>query len=189
MTDTPTLSVTQTVREKWGWFLALGIMLVIGGMLMITLPLASSIAVTLVIAAVFVVGGILQIWHAFSVSGWGGFIWDIATGAIALVGGIAVYFNPVVGAAALTLVVAAVLLAQGIAQVLLSLKIRPHDGWGWVLAAGIISAIAGLCIWFEFPTSAVWALGVLAGASVLFNGWSFIAIALAARAAGKRTSA
>lgn len=177
MTDAPSLPVTEAVRQKWGWFLALGIVLVIGGALMIALPLASSIAVTLIIAIVFAVGGAVQLWHAFSVPGWGGFIWNIATGAIALAGGIAVYFNPVIGAAALTLVVAAILLAM---------KIRPHDGWGWVLTAGIVSAIAGLAIWFEFPSSAVWVLGLLAGVSVLINGWSFIAIALAARALGQR---
>ncbi|WP_067334817.1 HdeD family acid-resistance protein [Stappia indica] len=188
MTDVPSLPVTEAVRQKWGWFLGLGIVLVIGGMLMIALPLASSIAVTLVIAIVFAIGGAVQIWHAFSVPGWGGFVWNIATGAIALAGGIAVYFNPVVGAAALTLVVAAILLAQGIAQILLAMKIRPHDGWGWVLFAGIVSALAGLCIWFEFPSSAVWVLGLLAGVSVLINGWSFIAIALAARTIGKRLS-
>ena len=58
--------ITEVVREKWGWFLALGIALLIGGFAMITVPLASSIAVTLVIALVFAIGGVLQIWHAFS---------------------------------------------------------------------------------------------------------------------------
>ncbi|MHC5652903.1 HdeD family acid-resistance protein [Stappia sp. ICDLI1TA098] len=175
------VSVTDTVRAKWGWFLALGIALVIGGGLMIALPLASSIAVTLVIAMVFAVAGVLQIWHAFSVKAWSGFLWSIATGLIALIGGAAVYFNPLVGTFTLTLVVAGILLAQGITQILLALKVRPHDGWGWLLVAGVISLAAGLCIWFEFPSSALWALGLMGGIAVLMNGWSYIAIALAAR--------
>jgi uncharacterized membrane protein HdeD (DUF308 family) len=37
-------------------------------------------------------------------------------------------------------------------------------------------------IWLELPSSAAWALGLLAGISVLINGWSYIAIALAAKA-------
>ena len=181
MTDAPSPSITDIVRAKWGWFLALGIALALGGALMIALPLASSIAVTMIIAAVFVVGGILQIWHAFSVKGWSGFLWNVATGLIALIGGAAVYYNPLVGTFTLTLVVAGILLAQGGTQSLLALEVRPHDGWGWVLAAGVISILAGLCIWLEFPTSALWALGLLGGVAVLTNGWSYIAIALAAR--------
>jgi uncharacterized membrane protein HdeD (DUF308 family) len=181
MTGVSAPSVTETVRAKWGWFLALGVALVLGGTLMIALPLASSVAVTVIIALVFAVGGALQIWHAFSVKGWSGFLWNVAIGLVALIGGIAVYTNPLVGTFTLTLVVAAILLAQGVTQILLALKVRPHDGWGWVLAAGIVSLLAGLCIWLEFPTSALWALGVLGGVAVLTNGWSYIAIALAAR--------
>jgi len=179
--QTHPVPITETVRDKWGWFLALGIALVIGGAAMITVPLASSIAVTLVIAVAFAIGGAAQIWHAFSVKGWSGFLWDILTGVIALVGAAAVYFNPVIGAFALTLVVAGILLAQGLTQILLAFKVRPHDGWGWLLAAGLLSILAALCIWFEFPSSALWALGLLAGTAVLINGWSYIAIALSAR--------
>lgn len=174
-------SITETVRAKWVWFLLLGAGLMIGGALMIALPLASSMAVTLVIALGFIVAGLLQIWHAFSVKEWGGFLWDIATGVIAVVGGLAVYFNPVVGTFTVTLVVAGILLAQGITQLLLAFRVRPHDGWGWLALAGLASLAAALCIWFEFPSSALWALGLLGGTAIMINGWSYIAIALAAR--------
>ena len=116
----PPVSITETVRAKWIWFLLLGIALVIGGTAMIALPLASSIAVTLVIALVFTVGGVLQIWHSFSVKEWSGFLWNIATGVIALIGGVTIYINPAVGAFTLTLVIAGILLAQGVTQLLLA---------------------------------------------------------------------
>jgi uncharacterized membrane protein HdeD (DUF308 family) len=48
--------------------------------------------------------------------------------------------------------------------------------------AGIVSLAAGVMIWIDLPGSATWALGLIAGVSVLVNGWSYIAIALAARA-------
>ncbi len=178
-----TPSITEVVQQKWYWFLILGVILVIGGMVAISLPLATSIAVALIIAAVLVVGGAFQIWQAFSVKGWGGFLWQFVTGLIAIIGGVAIYTNPMVGTLALTLVIAAVFIAQGVSQLLLGMRLKPHDGWGWVVASGVISIIAGGCIWFEFPSSAVWALGLLTGISIAFNGWSYIAIALAARSA------
>lgn len=172
----------EKVQDNWVWFLVLGIALVIGGIVLIAAPLATSIAVTLLIAAVFFVGGLFQIYHAFKTKGWSGFLWNLITGLIAVIGGIVIYVNPLAGTFALTLVIAATFVAQGITQLLLAFKIRPHEGWFWVAIAGAVSLGAGLMIWMDLPGSAVWVLGLIAGISVLMNGWSYIALALAAKA-------
>ncbi|ADZ69995.1 HdeD family acid-resistance protein [Polymorphum gilvum] len=172
---------SEKVRESWVWFLLLGILLVAGGLVLVAAPLASSIAITLLIALVLVGGGAVQIYHAFRCQGWTGFLWDLITGLIALIGGVVIYTQPLAGTLALTLVVAAVFLAQGAGQLVFAFRLRPHDGWGWIAAAGVVSLAAGVLIWFEFPSSAAWALGLVAGLSVAFNGWSYITIALAAR--------
>lgn len=170
------------IQENWGWFLALGIALVLGGIILIAAPLATSIAVTILIAAVLFIGGLVQIYHAFKTQGTAAFLWDLITGVIAVIGGIVIYVNPLAGTFALTLVIAAIFTAQGVSQILLAFKLRPHEGWVWVLIAGVVSLAAGIMIWMDLPGSAAWALGLIAGISVLVNGWSYIAIALAARA-------
>lgn len=173
----------QKIRQHWRWFLGLGIALVIGGLILIAAPLATSIAVTFLIAAVLLIGGLVQIYNAFKTQGTSSFLWTLITGLIAVIGGIVIWVNPMAGTFALTLVIAAVFAAQGISQILLALKLRPHEGWVWVLVAGLVSLAAGILIWADLPGSAAWALGLIAGVSVLVNGWSYIAIALAARAA------
>lgn len=170
------------IQENWGWFLALGIALVLGGIILIAAPLATSVAVTILIAAVLFIGGLVQIYHAFKTQGTAAFLWDLITGIIAVIGGIVIYVNPLAGTFALTLVIAAIFAAQGVSQILLAFKLRPHEGWVWVLIAGVVSLAAGVMIWMDLPGSAAWALGLIAGISVLVNGWSYIAIALAARA-------
>ncbi|MBO9418284.1 HdeD family acid-resistance protein [Labrenzia sp. R4_2] len=170
------------IQENWGWFLALGIALVLGGMILIAAPLATSIAVTILIAAVLFVGGLVQIYQAFKTQGTAAFIWNMITGVIAVIGGIVIYVNPLAGTLALTLVIAAIFAAQGISQIVMAFKLKPHEGWVWVLIAGVVSLAAGVMIWMDLPGSAAWALGLIAGISVLINGWSYIAIALAARA-------
>ena len=172
----------QKIEHNWGWILGLGILLVLGGIVLIAAPLASSIAVTLLIAAVLIVGGVFQIIQAFRTQNWSGFLWSLIVGVIAVIGGIVIYTNPLAGTFALTLVIAAVFIAQGISQLLLAFKIKPHSGWGWVAFAGVIAILAGFMIWSELPSSAAWALGLIAGISVMLNGWSYIAIALAAKA-------
>ena len=170
------------IQKNWMWFLVLGIALVIGGLILIAAPLATSVAVTILIAIVLFVGGLVQIYNAFKTQGTSSFLWNLITGIIAVIGGLVIYLNPLAGTFALTLVIAAIFIAQGISQVLLAFKLKPHDGWIWVMIAGIVSLAAGVMIWLELPSSAAWALGLIAGISVLLNGWSYIAIALAARA-------
>lgn len=182
-------SVSDAVRQHWGWFLALGIVFIIGGTFAILAPFVASVVVTLVVAVVLVILGILQIIHAWRVQSWGGFLWQLIIGLVILIGGIAIYLNPVAGTLALTLVVAALFLAKGIFQIILGFQLRPHDGWGWIVAAGVIAAIVGIMIWFNFPFSGVYALGILAGISLIFTGWAYVAISLAARRTGASKAA
>jgi len=179
------IQIGPEVRHNWGWILALGIVLVLGGILLIGAPLAASFAVTYLIGAVLLVGGVVQVVHVLGTHGWSGILWSLITGVISIIGGIAIFANPFAGAVALTLVVAASFVAQGVAQIVLGLRIRPHRGWGWVLASGILSVVAGWVIGMNLFTSAAWVLGLIAGISVMFNGWAYIAIALTARTLNK----
>jgi uncharacterized membrane protein HdeD (DUF308 family) len=45
----------------------------------------------------------------------------------------------------------------------------------------VLALIVGLMIVSNWPISALWALGTLAGISLIFSGWSYIMIALAGR--------
>jgi len=174
-------SISQTVQEKWGWFMLLGVVFLIGGVFAIAMPLVSSIAVGIFLAAVLVVAGIFQIFQAFSVQSWTGFIWQLLIGIIMLLGGIAIYMSPATGSIALTLVIAAVFIAKGIFQIVLGFRLRPQDGWGWILTAGIIALAAGIMIVSNYPFSGLWVPGTLAGISLIFTGWSYIALGLAAK--------
>ena len=174
-------SISQTVQEKWGWFMLLGAVFLIGGVFAIAMPLVSSIAVGIFLAAVLVVAGIFQVWQAFSVQSWTGFIWQLLIGIILLLGGIAIYMSPATGSIALTLVIAAVFIAKGIFQIVLGFRLRPQDGWGWILTAGIIALAAGIMIVSNYPFSGLWVPGTLAGISLIFTGWSYIALGLAAK--------
>jgi uncharacterized membrane protein HdeD (DUF308 family) len=182
MSDTAMrLTAVETLRHHWGWFLALGIVFVIGGVFAIAAPFIATLLVTVFIAAAMLVVGVVQIIQAFQVRSWGGFIWQLIIGLVIAAGGVVIYINPIAGAAWLTLFVAAVFVAKGVFQLIMGFQMRPHEGWGWIVAAGVIAIIVGLLIWFQWPLSTVYALGVLAGISFIFTGWSYIFVSLAAR--------
>ncbi|MCW2308353.1 HdeD family acid-resistance protein [Rhodobium gokarnense] len=173
--------ITETLHDNWVWFLILGIVLIIVGVFAVAAPLASSIAVTLVLAIALIVGGAAQAIQAFRVQSSSAFIWHLLVAIAAILGGIAIYIHPLIGTLALTLVVAAVFLMQGIFQLLLGLNLRRNKGWLWIVGAGAVSILVALMIFTGFPASAVYVLGILAGVAIAFNGWSYVAIALAAK--------
>ncbi|HVZ14612.1 MAG TPA: HdeD family acid-resistance protein [Bauldia sp.] len=182
MTDmTMSLGGAGEVRKHTGWFIALGIVFIIGGVLAIAMPLLAGIAVALAVGWALILLGIVQLVQAWSMRSWGGVVWQIIIGLVFVIGGIGMLVNPIVAAVTLTLLIGLVFIIKGVVQVVLGFRYRPHTGWGWMLAAGIIAIIVGLMILASWPFSAAWAPGTLAGISLVFSGWSYIAIALAAR--------
>jgi uncharacterized membrane protein HdeD (DUF308 family) len=187
---TPALSeVTfeETRREiatHWGWFLALGVLLVLAGIAAIAFPFLSTIAAKIAIGWIFLAAGVFELIHAFYVKRWAGFFWNLLIGLLYIAAGAWLAFFPLTGILTLTIAIAALFIAEGVVELIMGFRVRPHDGWGWVVFSGLASIAVGLLIALSLPESAVWALGVLAGTKLLLSGWSFIALALS----GKRTS-
>ena len=88
---------------------------------------------------------------------------------------------PFEGVLALTLLLAAFLLVQGVFQIVAAYRIRPGRSWGWMLASGIATLILGVLIWLGWPGAALWIIGLLVGIHLLFSGFSLVMLALAAR--------
>jgi uncharacterized membrane protein HdeD (DUF308 family) len=171
-------TATEPVRTNRGWFLALGIILILCGTLAILLPMLSTLAATLVIAIALAASGIGQIIHAFGTRAWSGFLWNLLTGLIELAGGLIIWLNPFAGAILITVVIAAVFLLQGLAQISLAFTVRPHDGWGWMLASGIVTVIASVWLFFRIPVIGLFAPGLVVGIALLVEGWAFVAISM-----------
>ncbi len=176
-----TISASDHVRTNWGWMLALGILFILGGLLAFIAPFLAGVVVAIVVGVIAVLAGIAQIVQAWRMKSWGGFVWQLVVGVVLVVGGASIYLNPVAGAATLTLFAAAMFLVKGIFQVILGFRLRPHDGWGWIVASGVIAVIVGLLIYIQWPMSTAYAIGTLAGISLAFTGWSYVMIALAGR--------
>jgi uncharacterized membrane protein HdeD (DUF308 family) len=59
------------------------------------------------------------------------------------------------------------------------------DGWYWPLLSGIVSILLGGLIVAQWPASGLWVIGLFVAIELIFNGWSYIFIALAARKAAR----
>lgn len=100
-------------QKKWGWRLFGGVIGIAAGWLVMTNPLASTVAVPAVVAIVLgifgVMIGIAALLSAFQGEGWGVGIF----GAVSIVIGLLMMFNSVVSAAVLVILVGILLVVQG----------------------------------------------------------------------------
>ncbi len=175
----------RQIADNWGWFLALGIVLVIAGAVAILFPLLSTIATKIMLGWIFLVSGVLIVIHAFSIKQWRGFLWGLLVGALYIVAGAWLAFLPFTGIITLTILLAALFLAEGVLEVVMAVRVRPHEGWVWLLLSGLVAIAVGVLIAYELPSSAAWAIGLLAGINLLSTGVSFIVLALAGRRIGQ----
>ena len=169
------------IGEHWIGYLVLGAVLVLVGIAAIAFPLLSSIAAKIALGWIFVVSGAAIILHAFSAGDWRGFFFNLLIGLLHLIVGGYLALLPLSGILTLTVLIAALLVADGLLEVGMALRLRPHTGWGWVLVSGLVAIVAGALIFSQLPGSAVWTIGLIVGVKMIFAGWSFITLAIAGR--------
>lgn len=171
-------SIGIAMKASWPRLLIVGVLLVAVGVFGLY---ASSLMVrtmTVLVSALLVIAGALQLTQAFLLHGLPSFAMTIALGAAQIIGGIAIYTHPEWAAFAVATTVAAVLVVQALAQFTLAFAFRP-GGKRWIsLASGVIALVAAIiCVTgvaWAGRASASWGVGL----AMLAMGTAYIAIAL-----------
>jgi uncharacterized membrane protein HdeD (DUF308 family) len=172
-------------QRRWGWLLTFGIVQVLCGFFALLVPVAATIAAAIVFGALLLVSGAFQAVHAFTIRRWQGVVLHALGALLYIVAALLFLVFPVSGALTLTVIVGALLIADGVIRSALAFRIRPRDGWGWMLASAIASLIVGGLLLLGWPITGFWALGVLLGVNLLFSGFTHCALALTFRSEEK----
>src|SRR3954470_17155337 len=154
MTDSMQHSIGDAIgslRRNWGWFVGLGVLVIVAGLLALGNLMAGTLVGILFIGAVMTVAGIAHIIHAFQVRAWGSFLIWLLTGILYTAAGLLIAYNPALGASVLTLFIGAMLIASGAMRIVVAFGMRDHPGWGWMLGAGLITLLLGLMITAHWP--------------------------------------
>ncbi|MDJ1159081.1 HdeD family acid-resistance protein [Chelatococcus sp. SYSU_G07232] len=174
----PGAAMTE-VRSRWGWFVALGAgLLVFGGIAFANLFLA-TVASIYYIGAMMLVGGLIQTVHAFKVKTWSRFAYWLLSGLLYAIAGFIFFSYPVLASAVVTLVFAVTLIVAGVLRIWVGFQARPEQGWGWIVAAGVLTLLTGIVVAVGWPVNSLWILGLLLAIDLVFQGWAFIAFGLA----------
>jgi uncharacterized membrane protein HdeD (DUF308 family) len=168
----------DVVRQNWGWFVALGIALILLGMVVLEEAVRWGAFALVVIGVMLLIGGILEVVHAFWRRGWSGFFVDLLGGLLYAVAGVVILEHPLVAEVALTLVIAVSLIFGGAFRVAVALSVHYHH-WIWLLLSGLISILLGASILSHWPLDGLWVIGLFIGIDMIFNGWSLVMLGLA----------
>lgn len=185
LSDEPMKTAIGPASEKWGWFVALGVLLLILGVIALGNLFVATIASVYFIGWLMLLAGVIEIVHAFGVKTWGRFFYWFLAGLIYAIAGFFAFYNPLLASAVLTLLLAAALLATGLLRIWIGIKTWSRSGSGWLVTAGVVTAIAGLLIAFQWPVNSVWVLGLFLAIDLTFQGWALIALGLALRKTGQ----
>jgi uncharacterized membrane protein HdeD (DUF308 family) len=170
----------QALRGAWLCFLSLGIALIVLGVLALSFPAVATEAVVLFTGILLICGAGVEMASAFWSRRWSGLFLHLLCGLLYLFAGVIFLDRPGEGAEFYTLMLAIFFVAGGVIRIVLALE-RRFSGWGWTVVSGIIALVLGIMIWRRLPGVAFWVIGTFVGIDLLFNGWSWIMLALAVR--------
>jgi uncharacterized membrane protein HdeD (DUF308 family) len=177
--------VLGDIRKNWGWMLALGIVMVILGVIGLGMSTMLTIVSVLYFGVLMLFGSGAQFVQAARSEAWKGRLWHILIAIVYLVAGLIMLLKPALASVTLTLMIAWSLVAIGILRIIIAIQMRGISGWVWTLLGGVVTIALGIMIMNQWPVSGLWVIGMFVAIEMLFAGWSQIAIALAAKNTGK----
>ena len=173
--------MTAGVHQATTWSIVLSVFMIVAGVIAIGAPMIAGVAVTAVVAWLLIFSGLLHLAFAWRGGRAGAVLWEILLAIVYGAIGFYLFANPVAGLASLTLAIAIYLLMEGVLELILSFRLRPLAGSGWLLADGIVTLLLAVMIWSTWPSSAVWVVGTLVGISMLFSGITRLMLSTAIR--------
>jgi len=164
-------------QGNWGWFMALGIILFVLGIVAAVYVGAASVAAA-VMVGIFIAGaGVIQIIHAFTVMRWGQFFLWLIAGIIYTAAGVLCIIDPFAWLPALTLLLAAFFIIAGVMRMIIGFRVHYIGGAAWVIINGIVTTLLGIIILIQWPLSSFWIFGILIAVDLIFQGIGWIAFA------------
>jgi len=177
--------IAESVKGNATILFIMGIATIFLGVLAMMCPLVSGAAVSMLVGFLLIAAGVARSIFAFKAESWGKGILAFVLGALTVIIGGVMLARPLLGLASLTLVLAGYFFIDGLFEIFGSFKLKPTQGWGWMLFGGIVSVLLAVLIMRQWPVSGAWAIGILVGIKLIFTGTAMTMLgSVGRRAAG-----
>ncbi|WP_224335494.1 HdeD family acid-resistance protein [Haloprofundus halobius] len=190
--ETSTIQMNRPVADvsaTWRTLMIVGGILAVMGVIAILAPFVTGVALSMLLGALLIVGAALRGIHAFGAKSWTGALVQGGIAILYTVAGVALIANPVYGLVSLTILLIAYFLVDGLLEIAMGLRLRPDANWGWVVASGVLGLVVAALLFVGFPSTALWAVGLLFGVNLLASGISMVMVAMDGRSHAREDAA
>jgi uncharacterized membrane protein HdeD (DUF308 family) len=174
-------SPLAVAKKITGWYLAAAVLFIILGIFAVIEPGIAGLGVTLLVGWILGIGAVFHFVAAFKGGGAKQVIFQVLIGIVYGIGGFYFLTHTIMATGTLTLLLAGIILAEGVIEVISYFRLRKEGASGWLLFNGLITLALGALIWFHWPSSTVWAIGTLVGINLLMTGITRLMFGLAIR--------
>jgi uncharacterized membrane protein HdeD (DUF308 family) len=176
-----TQGITDTIKEATGMSIGMAVALIVLGFLAVLLPFAAGIGLSILVGWIVVFSGFAHMAYAFTAKGAGAFLWRTLVGIAYVIGGLYLAFHPGIALVSLTLLIAAIFLAEGVLELVLFFQFRALPGSGWLLFDGVVTMLLAYVIWRPWRISSTWVIGTIVGVNLIMSGFTRLMYSVAAR--------
>lgn len=170
----------EHLHAAWGWFVALGVALVILGIVCILGEIETTLITVIVLGWLLLISGVIALVHAFRTRTWTGFFLYLLSAVLRVMTGYLLVRYPLIGALTLTLLLATLFIVGGVFRAVGAASLR-FPQWGWTAASGVIGVLLGVMLLSQLPASSLWFLGLAVGIDLIFEGSALTALGMALR--------
>lgn len=164
-------------RSK-GWFIFGGVLSVLVGFFAIAVPVLFSFILVQLLGALCLVTGLIALFQGIFGKNSHHRLLSSLSAVIRIAAGSALFFFTSSGVAALTLILAALFLSEGVVCIVTSFRMRVNPAWIWLLLNGIVALILGGMIYAHWPMDSEWIIGLLYGIQSIFSGSAMLMMGL-----------
>ncbi|MBL6813977.1 MAG: DUF308 domain-containing protein [Pseudomonadales bacterium] len=158
------------------WSLIIGILLIGTGVIVLFNPFEGTMAVEIVAAWAFIIGGIMKLIAVFTSHGWKSRLASLVLGAVFLWLGIALLMHPYDGVDVMMLVFGLGFLISGTAKLVHAIAHFHEDHFVLSLLASIVSIGLGIVVLVKLSSLSPILFGVLLGVELLASGIGVLCI-------------
>lgn len=173
----------EALSKNWKLLLAGGIISVVLGAIAIIIPPLASVGITILVGILLLVGAVGMVAEAISRGTTGHRIWSAILAVLYVIAGVWLLINPVEGTITLTVVLIVFFLVIGLFRLIAGIQGRSGGvpNAGWMIVNGVLSIAIAVLVLLDLPSSAAWAIGLLVGIQLLFDGMMLITTAMAGK--------
>jgi uncharacterized membrane protein HdeD (DUF308 family) len=168
------------IHDSWGWFVVLGIGLIVLGVVCIMGDMTATLATVLAFGWLLVIGAVVALVQAFRAYDWSGFFIYFLTALLRAVAGYVLIRYPLSGEVSITILLASLFIVGGIFRTVGASALR-FPSWGWTAFSGIVSLIVGFMLIYQLPTASLWFIGFVVGVDFVFDGIALITLGTAVK--------